>query len=101
MLRAPGGQATESITNVVVESSSLELDEPQQNEALLRRLAALTGGKYLLWSELGTLPAALPDRKQEVQTRIEHSLWDTPLPLALFSLLLVGEWILRKRKGLL
>jgi hypothetical protein len=101
VLRAPGGQATESITNVVVESSSLELDEPQQNEALLRRLAALTGGKYLLWSELGTLAAALPDRKQEVQTRIEHSLWDTPLPLALFSLLLVGEWILRKRKGLL
>ncbi|HEU4751607.1 MAG TPA: hypothetical protein VFU47_00785, partial [Armatimonadota bacterium] len=101
VLHAPGGENAESITNVVVESSSLELDEPEQNEALLRRLAGMTGGKYLLWSELAGLPAALPDRHQDVQTRIEHPLWDTPLPLVLFTVMLMAEWILRKRKGLL
>src|SRR5205814_9926097 len=53
VLRGPGGQSAESVTNVVIEASSLELDEPQQNEPLLRRLAALSGGKYLLWSEAG------------------------------------------------
>jgi len=101
LLLGPGGQRAESTTNVVVETSSLELDEPQQNEALLKRVAALSGGKYLLWSQAAGLPELIPDRHQEVATRIEHELWDAPLPLILFILLLVGEWTLRKRKGLL
>jgi hypothetical protein len=101
LLKGPGGQRGESVTNVVVEASSLELEEPQQNEVLLRRLAALTGGKYLLWSEVPGLPALIPDRSQEVSSRVEHELWDAPLPLILFTFFLVGEWVLRKRKGLL
>ncbi|MCC2667609.1 MAG: putative rane protein, partial [Armatimonadetes bacterium] len=101
LLMGPNGQRAESTTNVVVEASSLELDEPQQNEALLKRVAALSGGKYLLWSQYAGLAGLIPDRAQEVSTRIEHELWDAPLPLILFTLLLVGEWILRKRKGLL
>jgi hypothetical protein len=100
-LKGPEGQRAEAITNVVVEASSLELDQPQQNEPLLRRVAALSGGKYLLWSEAANLPSLVPDRRQEVQTRIEHELWDAPLPLVLFITLLVLEWVLRKRKGLL
>ncbi len=101
VLRGPGGERGESVTNVVVEASSLELEEPQQNEALLRRLASASGGKYLLWSEASGLPGLIPDRRQEVHTRVEHELWDAPLPLALFILFLVGEWVLRKRTGLL
>jgi hypothetical protein len=101
VLQAPGGESAESVTNVVVEASSLELDQPEQNEALLRRLAALSGGKYLLWSEAAALPSMIEDRRQEVQTRVEHALWDAPLPLILFVLFIVGEWVLRKRKGLL
>lgn len=101
VLRGPGGQRSESVTNVVVEESSLELDQPEQNEALLRRVANLSGGKYLLWSEAAALPEMIPDRRQEVSTRVEHSLWDAPLPLVLFVFCLVGEWVLRKRKGLL
>ena len=101
LLLAPNGQRAESMTNVVIETSSLELDEPQQNEALLKRVAALSGGKYLLWSQAASLPDFIPDRHQEVATRIEHELWDAPLPVIVFVLLLVTEWILRKRKGLL
>jgi hypothetical protein len=101
LLLGPNGQRAESMTNVVVETSSLELDEPQQNEALLKRVAALSGGKYLLWSQAAGLPGLIPDRHQEVATRIEHELWDAPLPVIVFILLLVTEWILRKRKGLL
>jgi len=101
LLLGPNGQRAESMTNVVIETSSLELDEPQQNEALLKRVAALSGGKYLLWSQAAGLPGLIPDRHQEVATRIEHELWDAPLPVIVFILLLVTEWILRKRKGLL
>ncbi len=101
MLNSPGGARTESLTNVVVETSSLELEQPEQNEPLLRRLAALSGGAYLLWGEFANLPKLVPDRHLETQTRVEHELWDAPLPIALFIMLLVGEWVLRKRKGLL
>lgn len=95
------GRRRESATNVVVEAASLEAEEPQQNEALLRRLAAVSGGRYLLWTEAGALPGLLPDRHQEVASRVEHDLWDAPLPLVVFMFLIVGEWVLRKRKGLL
>ena len=101
LLNTPSGGKTESLTNVVVETSSLELEQPEQNEPLLKRLAALSGGQYLLWSEYANLPRLVPDRHLETQTRVEHELWDAPLPLALFIMLLVGEWVLRKRKGLL
>lgn len=101
LLQGPNGQRAESLTNVVVEASSLELDQPEQNEPLLRRLANLSGGKYLLWSEAAGLPSLIQSRPILVQSRVEHELWDAPLPLVLFVILIVGEWILRKRKGLL
>ena len=101
MLQGPAGEKSESITNVVVEASSLELDDPQQNKELLQRLAATTGGKYLLWSEALKLPSLIKDRHQDVETRVEHELWTAPLPLVIFTMLLVGEWLLRKRTGLL
>jgi hypothetical protein len=88
-------------TNLVVEPSGLELEEPQQHEALLRQIAAISGGKYLLLSEAAGLPSLLPDRRQEFRSRVERELWDAPLPLILFVGLVVLEWILRKRKGLL
>jgi hypothetical protein len=86
---------------VVVEASSLEFDEPQQNEALLRRLAAVTGGKYVALSAFDGIPTLLPNRSHEVRSRVEHALWSAPLPLVLFLVLLTGEWLLRKKTGLL
>lgn len=101
VLRSPSGQQGEAVTRLVVERSSLETDEPQQNEALLRRLALMTGGRYLLPTEVDELPNLVPDRRQEFRTRVEHPLWTAPLGLFLFVLLLVSEWVLRKRTGLL
>jgi len=101
LLLGPDGRKAESTTNVVIEAASLEMDEPQQHEALLRRIAALSNGRYLLPGEFAGLPGLIPDRSREVHSQVEHALWNAPLGLLLFTLLLVGEWILRKRKGLL
>jgi hypothetical protein len=85
----------------VVQGEPLELQEPEMNRDLLQRVALASGGAYLDLAELDRLPERIGDRSERRVTRTERPLWDTPLPLAIFSLLLVGEWTLRKRAGLL
>jgi uncharacterized membrane protein len=108
-LRSPGGQegggapssSAVAETRFVVEAVSLELEKPELNEALLKRIAAASGGAVVPLGEVGALPGRLRDASVRVTSRVEHELWDSPLPLTLFTLFLVGEWALRKRKGLL
>lgn len=101
LIRGADGQRGESLTRVVVEASSIELEHPEQDEALLRRLATQTGGKYFLLSEFDQLPQHAPDRRTEFRTPLERPLWGSTLPIALFGLLLTVEWLLRKKNGLL
>ena len=84
-----------------MEGAPLELQEPEMNRELLQRVAQTGGGAYLELPQLDQLPGRIPDRSEVQVTRTERPLWDTPWPLALFSFLLVGEWVLRKRSGLL
>jgi len=96
-----GPKGTASAANFVVEAVDLEMQEPEQNEALLRRVAQVSGGAYLRLSEAAALPERLPDNPRRTTTRVERDLWSAPLPLLLFILLLTAEWGLRKAKGLL
>ncbi|MBI3909746.1 MAG: VWA domain-containing protein [Armatimonadetes bacterium] len=96
-----GGRKTEGLRDFNVEVSSIELDEPALKEQTLRQIAEISGGAYVPLTEVGRLPDRIPDASQRLQSRLEHELWDTPLLLILFSLFLVGEWALRKWKGLL
>ena len=95
----PGGSGTAA--HFVVENIDIELERPEQNEALLRRIAEVSGGEYLRLSDLASLPDRIPDRPRETVTRVERDLWSAPLPLLLFVLLITAEWSLRKMKGLL
>ena len=99
-LRAPSGGAVAE-TGFVVRAEPLELQEPEMNRDLLQRVAQASGGAYLELVDLDRLPGGIPDRSELRVTRTERPLWDTPLPLAVFSFFLVGEWVLRKRAGLL
>ncbi len=100
VLRAPeGSAAAEALFGVT--ARSLELHEPEMRRELLQRIAAAGGGAYLELSQLDGLPKRIPDRSERRVTHNERPLWDAPLPLAIFSFFLVGEWILRKRAGLL
>jgi hypothetical protein len=72
-----------------------------QDEPLLRDLATLSGGKYFHLSELDSLPAAVPDRREMTVSRLPPSpLWDRGWTLLLFAGMLGGEWWLRKRQHL-
>jgi hypothetical protein len=97
----PAGATQPAVTRFAVESSQLEFEALEQNRALLKQIAATSGGAYLEPDQVAELPRRLKDMHIETRTRVEHELWDTPLPLALFTLFIVSEWVLRKRKGLL
>ncbi|MGQ9592693.1 MAG: hypothetical protein ACUVYA_20645, partial [Planctomycetota bacterium] len=72
-----------------------------QDEALLRELAKLAGGRYLPLSRAGEAGSALREASVVRERISERRLWDRPWPLAV---LLLGcpilEWILRKRRDL-
>jgi uncharacterized membrane protein len=91
----------EASVRFTVEAVLLEQEKPEMDAALLQRVAAAAGGAAVPLEEVARLPERLRDARRQVASRVEQELWDSPLPLALFSLFLVGEWVLRKRKGLL
>jgi hypothetical protein len=84
----------------VVEEFSLEDAEIRRRAALLRRLAAESGGRYVSPETMDELPDSVPLERRRVSIKREFELWNSPWPLILFVGLLSVEWTLRRRKGL-
>jgi hypothetical protein len=80
----------------------LELNQPQVDRAALSRLAAETGGKVVeLNQAAGQLPQLIPSAAKIIPIDISRPLWDAPLAMILFVLLITPEWVLRKVYGML
>ncbi len=76
-----------------------ELERPQMNEPELLRVAQTTGGKFYTPETVQTLLKDLPKpQKVPLDTDPPIPLWNTWPVLALFLVVLTGEWLLRKRK---
>jgi hypothetical protein len=107
---AESGQGT-SATDFTVRATSIEFETPEQNEQLLRSIAGLSGGRYLLYTDLAGLPAQFRDRSVSLSSRVEYDFLSDrlrfmglPMPVAIllvFTLLITCEWVARKRAGLL
>jgi hypothetical protein len=78
----------------------LEYKETRMNEPLLQQIAQVSGGKYLRPAQFDELRRMLPDKKVMLVNETTEDLWDAPIVLALFCLLLFTEWILRKWKNM-
>lgn len=78
----------------------LEFEDPRQDEARLKSLSEISGGSYMTLAELPKLAERIryAERTEEVSQKSE--LWNNPAILLLAVALLGGEWILRKRRGL-
>lgn len=70
-----------------------------QNEALLRDIAARTGGAYWTLDRLRELPDAVGLSPAGVTERELLPLWDMPAVFILLVLLKSTEWMLRRRWG--
>lgn len=72
-----------------------------RHDAFLRSLAARTGGHYTLAHQADAILPWLETSLNTETRRFLFSLWSSPWTLGFLLLLLLAEWIYRKRIGLL
>ena len=75
-------------------------DGHQRMLKLLREIAEQTGGHVLSPDKAGAIHEYVPDRKYVIPDDLTETIWDSKLALALFVILVTGEWIMRKLSGL-
>jgi len=84
-----------------VEKTSIEDEELRPDKDLLREISHLSGGEYFEPENFPSLLKSLDlEKKLKVET-LETPVWNQPLLLFLFILLLSLEWFFRKRFQLL
>jgi hypothetical protein len=59
------------------------------------------GGKFLYLDEVRELSKLITEPERRNPVRRDHFLWDNWRLFALFSVLIVAEWVLRKRARML
>jgi uncharacterized membrane protein len=83
-----------------VGGSDRELADPRLNEALLRRLARESGGRYVRGVDAASLVADLATAVPRPSDPEQRDLWHEPGAFAAVIALLAGEWVSRRRWGL-
>jgi uncharacterized membrane protein len=71
----------------------------EQNRAMLEKLAAETGGRYWRPEELGKLPSEISYSEAGISVRDTKELWDMPAVFLLLLGLMAGDWLLRRKWG--
>ena len=85
-------------TTFGVDPPAGERERTQMNEPELVRAATVSGGKFHTPFDVDSLPTELPKPQQvPLDTDPPIPLWNTWPVLVLFLILLVAEWVLRKR----
>jgi uncharacterized membrane protein len=80
--------------------AAAEFRDLKSNRALMEQIARETGGRVLSPTDLDTFASELPSRHAPVTDVVTSPLWHTPAMLLFALACLVGEWGLRRWKGL-
>ena len=97
---APGGEDALSATRwLLVGGADPEFADPRPDDALLRRVAAGSGGAYLAVSEAGDLGRLLR-AEAAPPPPVTRELWHGVWPFLLLVGLLTAEWSLRRAWGM-
>jgi hypothetical protein len=72
----------------------------QPNRALLENLARQTGGEMITPEKLSSFVGSLKTRRAPIQETVSTPLWDKPLVFFFALACFVGEWGLRRMRGL-
>jgi len=97
----PADQEFANTVEFAVATAPLEQLEPAMQEDRLRKMAELSGGRYITVRDLPTLPDAIAGEQRTAVVRREKELWDLPI-IFIVLLACVGlEWFLRRRYDLI
>jgi hypothetical protein len=94
-----GGEATEAPLDVTL--PQMELNDPRVDRVQLSRLASETLGRPIEWADAAAEMERIPSAAKRVPVVTSRPLWNAPLTMALFVLLLGSEWAGRKIYGML
>jgi uncharacterized membrane protein len=86
--------------HIRVGPSTEEYFDAGLRRSLLERLAGETGGRYYEPATVGRLPEDIRFTGGGVTLTEERDLWDMPILFFLLVGLVGGEWVLRRRRGL-
>ncbi|MEA2710349.1 MAG: hypothetical protein QOF78_2950 [Phycisphaerales bacterium] len=103
MVKLPpiAGGMEEQQVPVAVAVPKLELSQPQVDRTLLSRLSAETLGQTVSLAEAqAKLPQLIQSAAKVIPIETSRPLWDAPLALLIFVLLITSEWIVRKMFGM-
>ncbi len=73
----------------------------EQNRALLEKLASETGGRYYTPSDAQKLGQDINYSEAGITVRETRDLWDMPIVFVLLLLIRSGEWLLRRKWGVI
>jgi uncharacterized membrane protein len=71
----------------------------EQNRQLLQQLSSQTGGRYWSPDDVKNLPENISYSEAGVAVRTTNELWNMPIVFLLLLGLAIGEWLLRRRWG--
>ena len=87
---------------IAVKIPRLELSQPAVDRTLLSRIASETNGELVEYEQArAKLPVLLTSAAKIVPVDTHQRLWDAPLAMVIFVLLITLEWVLRKVYGML
>ncbi|MGC4032740.1 MAG: hypothetical protein QM754_13615 [Tepidisphaeraceae bacterium] len=78
----------------------LELSSPQVDRTTLGRLASETGGRLIELSDAARKLAEIPTAERRVPVISNQAIWNAPIALLMFVVVLTAEWVLRKWFGM-
>ena len=73
----------------------------EQNRELLEKLASETGGRYYKPEDAGKLGKDISYSEAGITVRETRDLWDMPVVFLLVLMLRSGEWLLRRKWGVI
>ncbi len=97
---ADGSEVGARETGWAVEPELEEFNKLSTNRPLLDEMARASGGEVVSLGKLDQLVASLPNRKIPIVQQWSYPLWHQWGVLGLAALCLVGEWGLRRWRGL-
>jgi hypothetical protein len=71
----------------------------QQNRTLLEQLSAATGGRYWRPQDLSSLPRDISYSEAGISLRDTKPLWNMPALFLLLLSMICGQWLLRRKWG--